>query len=213
MPDPSRKHAPVKLTKGYIDRIKPGPRDEFHWDTEAKGFGIKASPAGKLIFIVQGRVGSAGNAVRITIGAYGVFTVEQAREVAREHLRSMRLGIDPRDVRKQHEAASVTLQAVCDRYLNRPGMLKESTKAEMRRHVELVFAAWKDKPIASITPADCRKRYEELATKGLRGTRPAPVQASIAMVTLRTLINFAISEYKQADGAAIITFNPTAVLK
>ncbi len=203
----------AKLTKGYVDRIKPGPKDELHWDTELKGFGLRVSAAGKLSFIVQGRVNGSGKEARLTIGSYGVFTPDQARDVAREHLRSMRLGVDPRDVKRQDEAAKVTLRQVADAYFARPGMLKESTKTEMERHIEKVFEAWKHKPIASITPADCRKRYEELATKGLRGKGPAPTQAAIAMVTLRTLINFTMNEYKQLDGKAIIEHNPVAILK
>ncbi|MDP4032486.1 MAG: hypothetical protein Q8P60_06500 [Pseudorhodobacter sp.] len=31
MPNPTPKHPPVKLTKGYIDKVTPGPKDEFHW--------------------------------------------------------------------------------------------------------------------------------------------------------------------------------------
>lgn len=203
----------TKLTKGYVDRIKPGPKDEIHWDTEVRGFAARVTPTGKLSFIVQGRVKGSGKEARLTIGTYGIFTVDQARDVAREHLRSMRLGIDPRDVRRQDEAAKVTLRQVADAYFARPGMLKESTKTEMERHVSKVFEAWENNPIASITPADCRKRYEELATKGLRGKGPAPTQAAIAMVTLRTLINFAINEYKQLDGKPIIDHNPVAILK
>jgi len=203
----------AKLTKGYVDRLKPGAKDEFYWDTEVKGFGLRVSAGGKISFIVQGRVKGSDKEARLTIGSYGVFTPDQARDVAREHLRSMRLGIDPRDVKRQDEAAKVTLRQVADAYFARPGMLKESTKTEMERHIEKVFEAWKDKPIASITPVDCRKRYEELATKGLRGKGPAPTQAAIAMVTLRTLINFTMNEYKQLDGKPIIEHNPVSILK
>jgi integrase len=203
----------AKLTKGYIDRVRPATKEEFHWDTELKGFGLRVTPTGKISFIVQGRVEGSAKEARLTIGMYGVFTPDQARDVAREHLRSMRLGFDPRDVKRQDEATKVTLRQVADAYFARPGMLKESTKAEMERHVDKVFEAWKEKAIASITPADCRRRYEELATKGLRGNGPAPTQAAIAMVTLRTLINFAMNEYKQLDGSPIIQHNPVAILK
>jgi integrase len=203
----------AKLTKGYVDRVRPGLKDELHWDTELKGFGLRVCAGGKLTFIVQGRVNGSAKEARLSIGPYGVFTPDQARDVAREHLRSMRLGVDPRDMKRQDEAAKVTLRQVADAYFARPGMLKESTKAEMERHVSKVFEAWQGKPIASITPADCRKRYEELATRGLRGKAPAPTQAAIAMVTLRTLINFAINEYKQLDGKPIIEHNPVAILK
>jgi hypothetical protein len=139
----------AKLTKGYVDRIKPGQKDEFHWDSEVKGFGVRVTPTGKLTFIVQGRVeGSDAPAARITIGPFGVFTVDQARDVAREHLRSMRLGVDPRQVRKADEAAKVTLQQVCDAYVSRPGKLKASSREAIERHVRTTFEAWKDKPEA-----------------------------------------------------------------
>lgn len=203
----------AKLTKAYVDRVKPGAKDEFHWDTELKGFGLRVTTGGKISFIVQGRVGGSGKEVRLTIGAYGVFTPDEARDVAREHLRSMRLCIDPRDVRRQDDAAKITLAEVMEAYLARPGMLKDSTKVEMRRHVEQVFAAWQHRPIASITPADCRKRYDEMATKGLRGKGPAPTQAAIALVTLRTLVNWTMTEHVQLDGTPIIERNPVAILK
>jgi hypothetical protein len=27
----------TKLTKGYVDKVRPGAKDVFHWDTEVKG--------------------------------------------------------------------------------------------------------------------------------------------------------------------------------
>lgn len=150
---------------------------------------------------------------RLTIGPHGVFTVDQARDVAREHLRSMRMGIDPRNLKRQEEAAQITLRQVADAYFARPGMLKESTRAGMEHHVENVWAAFKDKPITSITSADCRKRYEEMATNGLRGNGPAPTQAAISAVTLRTLINFSKDEYTLLDGKPLIEHNPVSILK
>ena len=78
----------------------------------------------------------------------------------------MRDGVAPRDVKREDEAMSITLRQVADTYFARPGMLKESTRAEMDRHIEQVFVEWKDRPIASLTPTECRKRFEEMATKG-----------------------------------------------
>lgn len=166
MPNPTPKHASVKITKGYVDRIKPGLTDEFHWCVEPKGFGLRVNPSGRLSFIVQGRLDPQKPPARITIGAFGVFTVDQAREVAREHLRSMRMGIDPRDVKREDEAKSVTLRQVADAFFSRPGMLKENTRKEMDRHVDSAIAKWLHRPIASITAVDVRKRYEELAQVG-----------------------------------------------
>lgn len=203
----------TRLTKTYVERVQPGSKDTFHWDAELKGFGLRVTPTGKATFVVQGRVDGTAKEARITIGTAKVFGVDAARDVAREHLRSMRMGVDPRDIKRADNAAKITLRQVADLYLARPGMLKPTTKAEMDRHVERVFSAWKDKPIANITPAECRKRFEEMSTKGLRGDRAAPTQAAIAMRTLRTLINFAISEFKRLDGKPLIEQNPVGILR
>lgn len=205
----------LKLTKGAIDRVaKPGGKaDVLYFDTEPKGFGLRVTPTGKATFIVQGRVDGSAKEARITIGPYGVFTVDQARDVAREHLRNMRMGLDPRDLKRQDEAMKVTLQQVCDAYVERPGKLKESSKTEIKRHVEKVFAAWKDKPIVNITEDDVRNRHREMVEGGLNGKKGAPASANAAMVTLRILCNFAGRQYRRANGSPLILHNPVGVLK
>ncbi|MEA3061216.1 MAG: hypothetical protein QOJ94_997 [Sphingomonadales bacterium] len=203
----------AKLTKGYVDRIKPGPKDAFHWDTEVKGFALRVTPTGKTTFVVQGRVEGSDKEARITIGSYGVFTVDQARDVAREHLRTMRMGSDPRDLKRQDEAMKVTLGTVCAAYVERPGKLKKSTRDEYQRQVDKVFAAWKDKPIVSITEDEVRKRHRELVEKGLEGKKAAPASANSAMVTLRILCNFASRQFRRADGSPLIQHNPVGVLR
>jgi len=83
----------------------------------------------------------------------------------------------------------------------------------MDRHVKTTFEKWQHRAIASITPAECRKRYEEIASKGVTGKRAAPGSASFAFTVLRTLINWAREEYKTMDGKPIIEQNPVAILK
>lgn len=203
----------LKLTKSNIDRVrKPGTGTVMYFDTETKGFGLRITSSGGASFIVQGTVSGQSKEARITIGPYGVFTVDQARDIAREHLRNMRMGTDPREVKKQDAVMRVTLREVADVYFDRPGQpLRESTKAEMNRHIDKVFADWKDKPIASITVEACRKRHREMCEKGLNG-KPAPGQAQIALVTLRTLINFANRRYPRPDGSPLLPVNPVKVV-
>jgi integrase len=125
----------------------------------------------------------------------------------------MRLGVDPRLARKAEAALKVTLQEVCDAYVDRPGRLKQGSKSEYKRHVQDVLAAWKDRPIVAITDDDVRRRHRELMERGLRGKRAAPASANAAMVTLRILVNFANRQYRRADGSALIPRNPVDVLK
>lgn len=110
----------AKLTKTYIDKITPPASGyDLHWYEQDRGFGLRVTKDGKRTYIAQGRVN--GKEARISIGPHGVFTADQAREVAREHLRSMRQGIDPRTVAKERTAETVCLRDVADAYKrNRP---------------------------------------------------------------------------------------------
>lgn len=201
-----------KLTKPFCETVKPPATGyEIHWDDRISGYGLRVTATAVRAFVAQGRV--KGKAVIITIGRFGLYSEDQARKRAQSLLQQMRDGIDPRDVKREDEAMAITLREVATAYFNRPGMLKASTRAEMDRHIEQVFAKWKDRPIASLTPTECRKRFEEMATKGLRGKRPAPVQATIAFTTLRTLCRWAGDEYRKRDGTPIIAVNPVAMLK
>jgi hypothetical protein len=47
----------AKITKRSVDALKPGSTDCFLWDTELKGFGLKVTPAGSKVYILQYRKG------------------------------------------------------------------------------------------------------------------------------------------------------------
>lgn len=205
----------LKLTQTNIDRVaKPGGKnDVLYWDKSTKGFGLRVTPTGLSKFIAQGRVRGTTTDVRVTIGSYGAWTVDEARRKADEYRHLFEQGVDPREVAREQKAMQVTLQTVLEAYLARPGKLKASTAAEYRRHVEQVFAAWRGRPIASITREMVKDRHTELMTGGLEGKKGAPASANAAMVTLRILFNFAVDEYRRADGSPMITHNPVGALK
>ncbi|MES2339898.1 MAG: integrase family protein [Pseudomonadota bacterium] len=203
----------LNLTKQAIDKVaKPGTGTVIYVDTRVKGFGLRVTASGAASFIVQGMVKGQSKERRITIGTYGAWTVEAARRRAEEIKHQFEDGIDPVEQKKQDEAMKVTLRQVADAYFDRPGQpLRESTKAEMNRHIDKVFAKWAHKPIASITIEDCRQRHREMCQSGIDG-RPAPGQAQISLVTLRTLINFANRRYPRADGSPLIPVNPVKAM-
>ncbi len=124
-----------KLTKKAVKDMKPAEEAYIVWDTETKGFGVrvnpasKASPDGKKVFIVKYRVGKGRAAAmrKPTIGTFGVFTVEQARDRAEKWLSEARLGHDPAQALKEASEAP-SLDQMLDRYCeehvdihNRPG--------------------------------------------------------------------------------------------
>jgi hypothetical protein len=107
-----------RITKRSVDAATPDTKDAYLWDDELKGFGLKTTPAGKKVYLVQYRIGGRkGRVRRVTIGAHGTVTPEQARTLkpascwARLHPER-----DPaaeRDNRK----ADTTLGALLERFL------------------------------------------------------------------------------------------------
>jgi len=148
-----------KLTKPFCETVKPPDTGyHIHWDNRISGYGLRVTASGVRAFVAQGRV--KGKAVIVTIGRFGLYTEDQARKRAQSLLQQMRDGIDPRDVKREDEAKAVTLRQLADTFFARPGMLKDSSRAEMERHIKTTFEKWQHRAIASITPAECRKRYE-----------------------------------------------------
>ncbi len=75
----------AKLTKTYVDRLEPCPKDVIHWDAELRGFGVKVTPKGKKVYFVQHRPDWViGNPRKFTIGPHGEWTAENARRKAQE---------------------------------------------------------------------------------------------------------------------------------
>jgi integrase len=111
---------PGALTKRDVETAKPRSGDYFVWCAKTAGFGVRiypataANPTGKKVFIAQVRVGRATR--RVKIGAFGPFTVEQARKRAEEVIRMAAAGQDPqREKRDTREA--LTVAELCEEYL------------------------------------------------------------------------------------------------
>ena len=45
-----------KLTKRFIDALKPSEKRQYYWDSEMKGFGLSLTPAGVRTYVVQYRL-------------------------------------------------------------------------------------------------------------------------------------------------------------
>ncbi|QZH75359.1 MAG: site-specific integrase [Erythrobacter sp.] len=94
--------ATALISKRTVDDAKPGPRDQFVWDTATAGFGLKVTPAGRKTYVFQYRIARPGEAdrthpIRYTIGRHGSLTPEQARRRAKELAALVDCGICPRE--------------------------------------------------------------------------------------------------------------------
>jgi hypothetical protein len=113
-----------RITKRVVDSLEIKPNEYALWDAQLPGFGIRVRPSGAMSYMVSYRVGSgrAAPKTRLTIGAVGKITPEQARTVAQGILGAVACGRDPaRERRKAKAAAENRLRDVADNYLAREG--------------------------------------------------------------------------------------------
>jgi site-specific recombinase XerD len=109
-----------KISKRTVDALKPSKvgvkvSENFLWDSELRGFGVRVSPAGLKSFIVQYRT-PEGRHRRSVIGRYGMMTPEQARQAAWDILSVVAKGIDPAAA-PEPDRNAITVSALCDWYL------------------------------------------------------------------------------------------------
>ena len=74
-----------KLTKRFVDALKPVTRDTLYRDDDLTGFALRAKPSGARTWVVQYR-NSAGRTRKLALGRVGVLTPDEARQRARKAL-------------------------------------------------------------------------------------------------------------------------------
>lgn len=199
-----------KLNKRNVDAFAP-PKDKqaVLWDSEIRGFGVRALPSGLKTFIVQYR-NIEGIKRRINLGRYGVITTEQARDLAKIKLGEVAGGQDPAEI--IHQARSgMTVAQICDWYLiearagnilgrkNRP--IKASSLAmdesRINTHIKPILG---NRMARRLTIADVEQMQADVrdgktakARGPGRGGRPAggPSVASRCLGTLQAILGHA----------------------
>lgn len=196
----------MKLTKIVIEKLPfPKTGQQFIWDDDLTGFGLRITPT-KKTYIAQGRVRVQGKRQerRVSLGEHGIITLQDGRRKAQKELSAMLEGKDPIAEKKRDTAYALTLRDIADKYLKARRELKESSKADIEKHLKKSFPDWVNRAAVEITRDKVAKRFTELTDK-------SPAQANQAFRILRALLNFARGEY-QHDDKPIIIENPVAVL-
>ena len=188
-----------KLTKSFVDSLSyPESGQIFYRDTDLKGFGLRVG-TGSKVYIAEGKVNNKN--VRVTIGRHGVFTAEQAKLEARSILGMIARDVNPNDADKAKRAKSVTLAEVYQAYLKARSSLKPRTIYDYDRCMKVYFPEWQNKPLAEISKDLIEHKHREIGER-------SEAQANLSMRFMRALFNFAIGQYEDAVGNAIITDNP-----
>lgn len=137
----------AKLTKRSADAASAVGSELFLWDDELPGFGLRVKKSGARSFIVQYR-NANGRSRQLTLGRYGVLTVEEGRRAAKLALAEVVKGADPAENKKLARGA-MTIEELSKEYLDkaeqgliltRRGRAKSSTtlytdKGRINRHI------------------------------------------------------------------------------
>lgn len=164
--------ATANLTKRTVDALSFTPDcDYFVWDTRLKGFGLRVTERtdsdGKVhrrkMFVLGYRPQGARQFRRITLGAYGPLTTEQAREQALRQLSDATKGVDPLAARRAARGG-LTVREMGAGYLAEVGRRrKPATATEYNRlWKKHVLPTLGTKPVAAVSTADIRRLHRSL---------------------------------------------------
>lgn len=166
--------AKARISKRTVDAVEAGTADVYLWDDELAGFGLKVTPAGRKVYLVQYRPGGrTARTRRVTLGQHGVLTPEEARVAARRLLGKVASGNDPAADRRA-KAEAPTLGGLLDQFLDEhvAAKLKASTAGEYRRLARLyVTASLRRRPVGEVGRPEIAKLHLSLRDKPYQGNR------------------------------------------
>jgi len=178
-----------KLTIRAVNALNSQGKDEYLWDTELKGFGIKATPAGAKVYIVQYRMGGRGaKTKRYTIGKHGAWTPEKARKEAEEILTLADKGVDPhrRKVDQQRKVRETDFEQVVSEFIEKYAKPRNRSWQEVERIFNHdIIPAFKGRSLLSITRTDVISLLDSVADRG-------EVLANHVFARLRKLFNWSV---------------------
>ena len=178
-----------------MDAVAAGARDRVLWDDALPGLGLKVTPAGRKTFVFQYRLGGrAGATKRVTLGALGALTPEEARREATRLRGSVAQGQSPtaeRAARKhavraeRAERAAPTVADLARDFLeDRRAKKKAGTVAEYARFLARdVLPVLGDTKVAAVTRAQVARLHLALGDR--------PYLANRALAVLGAMFRFA----------------------
>lgn len=178
----------AKMTKREIDALMAvDGKPAFLWDGSLAGFGVKALPSGKKVFLVKYRTNGGGrNAPQrwLTLGTYGQLTLDEGRRMAQRTLAAVAEGKDPQGVKFEQRAAPIFAD-VWNRFdTDILPSRKPTTAKEYRSQWEnLIEPKFGKQRVEAITTSEVDRFH-----KSLRGS---PYRANRVLALFRRLMSLA----------------------
>src|SRR5262245_53669448 len=167
---------------------------------------VRVSPKGRKTFVLYTRFPGSSSPSRRTLGKYGVMSLEQARDKAREWLALIDKGIDPAE---QERAAEVeqerkranSFRSVFEDFAAEKWS-KEGKGGAVERDMRKAFLEpWNGRPVSEIMPEDIAAIIKSKA-------RTAPMQARNLLLDIKRMFQWAVDQH-----AYSLKLNPASPLK
>ncbi|MEM8974001.1 MAG: tyrosine-type recombinase/integrase [Pseudomonadota bacterium] len=176
------------INKTTVDKQFPQSRDSYLWDSSVKGFGLKITPKGRKVYLLQYKVGRRTR--RVMIGVHGPLTPQQARSRAQEILGEIATGRDPAAERAQQrfdQSGPTTIEELLPFFMDSHVRAKRRprTAEEYQRQIDLhIQPRLGSKQVAEVVYGDIERFHASLRHK--------PVLANRCVATLSMFFTWCI---------------------
>ena len=176
----------MKLTKKLIDGFRykgDGASQDIRWDDQLPGFGIRIYPTDRKSFVLTYR--AKGRKHIMTVGHFGILTLNQARDNAKEMLVRVNQGGNPLHDRKK-AGQGKTVNDLCEAYLERYARLHKKTwRDDYRRIHAHILPIWKGIPVNAIKREDVAVLHNKIGQN-------TPYEANRTLALLSKMFDLAI---------------------
>jgi integrase len=155
-----------------------------YWDASLPAFGVRVSAHGRKTWTLMYRSGRRLR--RLTIGTFPTLALADARERARNALKSVSLGDDPAAV-KQEKRSALTFEEIAEEYIERHAKPKKKSWKEDRRMIDSeLYPAWRYRIAREIRRRDVLTLIEKIVDRG------APIAANRMLALISKIFAVAV---------------------
>jgi integrase len=187
----------VRLTKRVVDAALPG---DCISDAEVRGFRLIVSPKGARRFVATYRR-KDGRQSMAAIGPYPIYTVDEARELAREIVRLAKSGHDPA-VAKRSDRTAPALTDLFALYVEdyaHSQNLRLKTVQQAKSALQPALKAMGNKKVADVTITDIRKLHGDVRAAGVESGTKGVYCANRMLAFLSKMFSLSIERGWRSD--------------